>query len=61
MRKSSMTPEEIQRNSETATTDARIPTSSDEHSLTVGPDRPILLQDYYLIWQRNTVIRSSDV
>ncbi len=31
------------------TTDAGIPVASDEHSLTVGPDGPILLQDYYLI------------
>ena len=33
------------------TTDAGIPVASDEHSLTVGPDGPILLQDYYLIEQ----------
>ena len=31
------------------TTDAGIPASSDEHSLTVGPDGPILLHDHYLI------------
>jgi catalase len=31
------------------TTDAGIPATSDEHSLTVGPDGPILLQDHYLI------------
>ncbi len=31
------------------TTDAGIPAGSDEHSLTVGPDGPILLQDHYLI------------
>jgi catalase len=31
------------------TTDAGIPAPSDEHSLTVGPDGPILLQDHYLI------------
>ena len=31
------------------TTDAGIPASSDEHSLTVGPDGPILLQDHYLV------------
>ena len=31
------------------TTDAGIPVSSDEHSLTVGPDGPTLLQDSYLI------------
>ena len=30
------------------TTDAGIPAASDEHSLTVGPDGPILLQDHYL-------------
>ena len=34
-----------------ATTDAGIPVPSDEHSLTVGPDGPILLQDHYLIEQ----------
>ncbi|MGH3998078.1 MAG: catalase [Pseudonocardiaceae bacterium] len=33
------------------TTDAGIPVGSDEHSLTVGPDGPILLQDNYLIEQ----------
>ena len=33
------------------TTDAGIPVSSDEFSLTVGPDGPILLQDVYLIEQ----------
>jgi catalase len=33
------------------TTDAGIPVSSDEHSLTIGPDAPILLQDHYLIEQ----------
>lgn len=33
------------------TTDAGIPVSSDEHSLTVGADGPILLQDHYLIEQ----------
>jgi catalase len=31
------------------TTDAGIPASSDELSLTVGPNGPILLQDHYLI------------
>ncbi len=33
------------------TTDAGIPAESDEHSLTVGPDGPILLHDAYLIEQ----------
>lgn len=33
------------------TTDAGIPVTSDEHSLTVGPNGPILLQDHYLIEQ----------
>jgi catalase len=33
------------------TTDAGIPVASDDHSLTVGPDGPILLQDHYLIEQ----------
>ena len=33
------------------TNDAGIPVASDEHSLTVGPDGPILLQDHYLIEQ----------
>lgn len=33
------------------TTDAGIPVASDEHSLTVGPDGPVLLQDNYLIEQ----------
>jgi catalase len=33
------------------TTDAGIPVESDEHSLTVGPDGPILLHDHYAIEQ----------
>src|ERR1700760_3781707 len=33
------------------TTDGGAPVSSDEFSLTVGPDGPILLQDQYLIEQ----------
>ncbi len=33
------------------TTDSGIPVASDEYSLTVGPDGPILLQDHYLIEQ----------
>jgi catalase len=33
------------------TTDGGAPVVSDEHSLTVGPDGPILLQDHYLIEQ----------
>src|SRR6204780_1524186 len=33
------------------TNDAGIPAASDEFSLTVGPDGPILLQDHYLIEQ----------
>jgi catalase len=33
------------------TTDAGIPVESDDHSLTVGPDGPILLQDHYVIEQ----------
>jgi catalase len=33
------------------TTDAGIPVSSDEYSLTVGRDGPLLLQDHYLIEQ----------
>ncbi len=39
------------------TTDAGIPVASDEHSLTVGPDGPILLQDHYLIEQMANVNR----
>src|SRR3954471_4613145 len=38
-------------NSRPTTTDAGIPVASDEYSLTVGPDGPILLQDHYLIEQ----------
>jgi catalase len=34
-----------------ATTDAGIPVASTEHSLTVGPDGPIVLNDFYLIEQ----------
>jgi catalase len=33
------------------TNDAGVPVASQEHSLTVGPDGPILLQDFYLIEQ----------
>ena len=33
------------------TTDAGIPVQSDEHSLTVGPDGPIVLNDHYLLEQ----------
>jgi catalase len=33
------------------TTDGGAPVSSDEHSLTVGPDGPVLLQDHYLLEQ----------
>lgn len=33
------------------TTDAGIPVSSDEHSLTIGPNGPIVLHDHYLIEQ----------
>jgi catalase len=33
------------------TTDAGIPVASQEHSLTVGPDGPVLLQDFYLLEQ----------
>jgi catalase len=33
------------------TTDAGIPVASQEHSLTIGPDGPIVLQDFYLIEQ----------
>jgi catalase len=33
------------------TTDAGIPVESDEHSLTVGPDGPILLHDHYAVEQ----------
>ena len=38
-------------NPKPTTNDAGIPVSSDEYSLTVGPNGPILLQDYYLIEQ----------
>jgi catalase len=42
------------------TTDAGIPVESDEHSLTVGPDGPLLLHDHYAIdqmaqWNRERV------
>jgi catalase len=33
------------------TTDAGIPVPSDEHSLTIGPDGPLVLHDHYLIEQ----------
>jgi hypothetical protein len=31
------------------TTDSGVPIPSDEHSLTVGPDGPTVLQDHYLV------------
>lgn len=34
------------------TTDAGVPVASQEHSLTVGPDGPIVLHDHYLLEQR---------
>src|SRR3981081_4245994 len=37
--------------SQPTTTDAGIPVESDDHSLTVGADGPILLHDHYLIEQ----------
>ena len=33
------------------TTDAGAPVASDEHSLTIGPNGPIVLNDHYLIEQ----------
>jgi catalase len=44
-----MTPGQSQR--PPTTTDGGIPVASQEHSLTIGPDGPILLQDFYLIEQ----------
>ncbi|GAB2720636.1 catalase [Halomonas garicola] len=38
-------------NRKPTTTDAGIPVASDEHSLTVGPNGPIVLHDHYLIEQ----------
>ncbi|MFG0289629.1 MAG: catalase [Rhodopirellula sp. JB044] len=38
-------------NCKPTTTDGGIPVASDEHSLTVGPDGPIVLHDHYLIEQ----------
>src|SRR5438132_2864643 len=34
---------------QTTTTDSGIPAASDEHSLTVGPDGPIVLHDHYVV------------
>src|ERR1700759_3787080 len=31
------------------TTNAGIPAASDEHSLSVGPDGPLLMQDHYVV------------
>jgi catalase len=39
------------KNPKPTTTDAGIPVASDEHSLTIGPDGPIVLHDHYLIEQ----------
>src|SRR5207253_5317571 len=38
-----------ERTPQTTTTDSGIPAASDEHSLTVGPDGPIVLHDHYLV------------
>ncbi|MBZ9566346.1 catalase [Modicisalibacter tunisiensis] len=38
-------------NRKPTTTDAGIPVASDEHSLSVGPDGPLVLHDHYLIEQ----------
>ncbi len=38
-------------NKPTTTTDGGAPVPSDEHSLTIGPDGPIVLHDHYLIEQ----------
>ncbi|RKR06691.1 catalase [Kushneria sinocarnis] len=38
-------------NRKPTTTDAGIPVASDEHSLSVGPDGPIVMHDHYLIEQ----------
>ena len=48
-------------NRKPTTTDAGIPVPSDEFSLTVGPDGPILLQDHYLIEQMANLDRKSVV
>src|SRR3954468_958247 len=37
------------RNVPRTTTDSGVPIPSDEHSLTVGPDGPTVLQDHYLV------------
>ena len=39
------------------TTDAGAPVASDEHSLTVGADGPIVLNDHYLI-ERAPIVHS---
>jgi catalase len=41
------------------TTDAGIPVTSDEYSLTVGPNGPVLLHDHYLIEQMANFNRSG--
>ena len=46
-----MTGHQPDANRPATTTDAGIPVASQEHSLTVGPDGPILLQDFYLLEQ----------
>ena len=46
-----MTSANSDRNVPRTTTDAGIPIESGEHSLTAGPNGPVLLQDHYLIEQ----------
>ena len=43
------------------TTDAGIPVSSDEYSLTVGPDGPILLQDHIHQDVKETPLRFRNI
>src|SRR5437868_15506566 len=42
---------------QTTTTDSGIPAASDEHSLTVGPDGPLVLPDHYVVQKMQALNR----
>src|SRR2546427_8795417 len=45
---------------QTTTTDSGIPAASDEHSLTVGADGPIVLHDHYLVQKMQAFNRERE-
>ena len=47
----------LERAPQTTTTDSGIPAASDEHSLTVGADGPIVLHDHYVVQKMQALNR----